>query len=76
MHYVHTYIIIAVCTSKVNYSLGKLASSRTVLHSSRTANVVELCFAYVNIYSDNLLDSLSSLIMLSYLKIEMVYQCQ
>ena len=30
----------------------------------------------MNIYSDNLLDSLSSLIMLSYVKVEMVYQCQ
>lgn len=29
-----------------------------------------------NIYSDNSLDSLSSLIMLSHLKVEMVYQCQ
>lgn len=29
-----------------------------------------------DIYSDNSLDSLSSLIMLSHLKVEMVYQCQ
>ena len=58
-------MIIVVCTFQVNYSLGKPASSCTVSHSSRTANVAELCFAYVNIYSDNSLDSLSSLIMLS-----------
>lgn len=31
---------------------------------------------YIDIYSDNSLDSLSSLIMLSHLKVEMVYQCQ